>query len=616
MKKLIRRSMSIGAVAAITLFSHAAVAQTTLGFDTTADDQFELWVSTAADNTGGSSIITGNDWQTAYTAASVALAPGVVNYIHVRAVNAGDPNDAGNPGAFIGDFTLSGNQFEFLNSTQSLLTDSANWTVNLVGFGDASAVFPTPLGVRDSEPWLSAGPPPTEIDPLANWIWDLDGVPVNTPIYLTAVINPVESDLSMIKVAPPSVGQGTELTYDLSVYNDGPADADNVTITDTLPAGVTFVSASAGCTHLAGVVTCDVGSLANDSLSSNYEIVVGIPADMPLGEISNSAVTDSDSPDSNQNNNTSSAPSQVVTAVAAEGTALFAVDKWYVDDNNETPVTLTLECTSGSYAPSQVTVYPDAGWGSGKVEHMFVVDNIPGSIDSCTVVEDDVAGYTPFYFCQQDWSMSLVDTSVCADAPPLGPIPGTTACGWNDIVAGDSNMCLIVNEQTPVEVDVTKVWEVIGSMQADIDPDVGITLWCDAPIVDGYSSGFDRYYMTEWLYESDGDFDNEDDEYVGIGTANFEVYPDFYPTNPDPELQQYTTCWATENIQNDYVEVDNGCGTSLVTGTIKVSTGMGDECTITNTAFFEGIPTLNQYGMAIMALLMLGMGFVGFRRFV
>ncbi len=41
-----------------------------------------------------------------------------------------------------------------------------------------------------------------------------------------------------------------------------------------------------------------------------------------------------------------------------------------------------------------------------------------------------------------------------------------------------------------------------------------------------------------------------------------------------------------------------------------------DECTFTNTAYFEGIPTLNQYGMAIMALLMLGVGFIGFRRFV
>ncbi|MBT8060186.1 MAG: IPTL-CTERM sorting domain-containing protein [Gammaproteobacteria bacterium] len=31
--------------------------------------------------------------------------------------------------------------------------------------------------------------------------------------------------------------------------------------------------------------------------------------------------------------------------------------------------------------------------------------------------------------------------------------------------------------------------------------------------------------------------------------------------------------------------------------------------------FFEGIPTLSQWGMALMALLMLGVGLVGFRRF-
>ena len=39
-------------------------------------------------------------------------------------------------------------------------------------------------------------------------------------------------------------------------------------------------------------------------------------------------------------------------------------------------------------------------------------------------------------------------------------------------------------------------------------------------------------------------------------------------------------------------------------------------CSITATAFYEGIPTLSQYGLAIMALLMLGVGFIGFRRFV
>lgn len=49
---------------------------------------------------------------------------------------------------------------------------------------------------------------------------------------------------------------------------------------------------------------------------------------------------------------------------------------------------------------------------------------------------------------------------------------------------------------------------------------------------------------------------------------------------------------------------------------VSIDVGMDASCDITATAFYEGIPTLSQYGMAIMALLMLGIGFVGFRRFI
>jgi hypothetical protein len=66
----------------------------------------------------------------------------------------------------------------------------------------------------------------------------------------------------------------------------------------------------------------------------------------------------------------------------------------------------------------------------------------------------------------------------------------------------------------------------------------------------------------------------------------------------------------TEVGDDSSIEVTNGCGT------IEVFPGDDVDCTITNTVFFEGIPTLSQYGMAIMVLLMLGVGFVGFRRFV
>ena len=40
-----------------------------------------------------------------------------------------------------------------------------------------------------------------------------------------------------------------------------------------------------------------------------------------------------------------------------------------------------------------------------------------------------------------------------------------------------------------------------------------------------------------------------------------------------------------------------------------------DTCTDLEDLFFEGIPTLSRHGLAILALLMLGVGMVGFRRF-
>src|SRR5207302_3871965 len=51
------------------------------------------------------------------------------------------------------------------------------------------------------------------------------------------------------------------VTYTLTVTNNGPSDAQNVNVTDSLPAGETFVSASEG-TGSGGTFTDTVGTLA------------------------------------------------------------------------------------------------------------------------------------------------------------------------------------------------------------------------------------------------------------------------------------------------------------------------------------------------------------------
>ncbi|RHA43551.1 DUF11 domain-containing protein [Cellulomonas rhizosphaerae] len=73
------------------------------------------------------------------------------------------------------------------------------------------------------------------------------------------------ADLVVTKLADPAtVIPGEDATYRVTVRNDGPSTATDVTVTDTLPAGLTFLpdSSSDGCSAAGQVVTCDVGRLA------------------------------------------------------------------------------------------------------------------------------------------------------------------------------------------------------------------------------------------------------------------------------------------------------------------------------------------------------------------
>jgi uncharacterized repeat protein (TIGR01451 family) len=89
------------------------------------------------------------------------------------------------------------------------------------------------------------------------------------------------SDLAITKTdAPDPVAVGASLTYTLTVTNNGPDASTDSTVTDILPAGVTFVSATpsqGACSQAAGTVTCTLGPLAVGA-SAAIPIVVTVDA--------------------------------------------------------------------------------------------------------------------------------------------------------------------------------------------------------------------------------------------------------------------------------------------------------------------------------------------------
>jgi uncharacterized repeat protein (TIGR01451 family) len=110
------------------------------------------------------------------------------------------------------------------------------------------------------------------------------------------------ADLAVTKAdSPDPVTAGTMLTYTVTVTNDGPADADNVVVSDSLPAGVTLVSTTGCSEDPGGVPTCSLGSLTAGS-SGQYTVAVTVDPGT-LGEIINSVAASSDAADSNLSNN-------------------------------------------------------------------------------------------------------------------------------------------------------------------------------------------------------------------------------------------------------------------------------------------------------------------------
>jgi uncharacterized repeat protein (TIGR01451 family) len=248
------------------------------------------------------------------------------------------------------------------------------------------------------------------------------------------------------------------------------------------------------------------------------------------------------------------------------GNARFMVTK-YFSDLNPQDVKVFIKCDTG--LPLEQEFIINHGEDNGVT---FVVTSFISGEMNCSIREEPVPmGYVPTYSQEQSSSQGT---------------PDAAGCHYDNVEAGALNYCRIDNELQEVTVYAEKVWVDAGnSLQyarfelecsktmhtpRTLDGD-GFVSWTFLPSWDG-----DVCNIVETSLQDASDIISEANSYC----FNQEVGPGF-------------------DYDGDIHDPDSDV----------------NWCVWTNTWFYEGIPTLNQYGLMLMILLMFGVGGFVARRY-
>jgi len=164
------------------------------------------------------------------------------------------------------------------------------------------------------DPALRIPPSPVLQNTISVSSTTVDPVLTNNSSSVTTAVN-AEANLQLVKTdGPDPVNAGGTLTYSLAVNNAGPSTATSLTVSDTLPPGVAFVSAAGTgwtCSQAAGVVTCTRPALA---VGAAPVVTISVTAP-PSGPLSNTASVSATETDPVPGNNSDTEPT-AVTLVA------------------------------------------------------------------------------------------------------------------------------------------------------------------------------------------------------------------------------------------------------------------------------------------------------------
>lgn len=208
----------------------------------------------------------------------------------------------------------------------------------------AAGLFPQIQGTTTSSqgPDISVTP-----DGKVRVVWNTNYFS-SPPLFSSAIYAytfSLGADLAITKTGPALAAPGSNITYNLTVTNNGPQDATSIVVTDNLPPGATLVSCSSPlgtCGGTAAAPTIAFGSLANGS-SVGATLIVTAPLSPNGTVLSNTASVTGAGIDPNPNNNSSFANT---TLTAIYNTCLLYDPAHAVKSGATIPIKISL-CDSG-----------------------------------------------------------------------------------------------------------------------------------------------------------------------------------------------------------------------------------------------------------------------------
>ena len=327
-----------------------------------------------------------------------------------------------------------GGQTENLRFQGIALTDALNPLNNQ--FNSASNIVPsaTTWGVDFDRYNVTSLVTPGQISATTQYSSGGDLVLLSAEVF--SVTNVPIANLSLLKSHTGNFTTGQSGAYTLTASNAGPsATSGTITVTDTLPAGLSFASAVGtgwACGAVAQAVTCThAGPLASGGALPAITLTVNVSATAPAS-LTNTATVSNPTFDNVAGNNTASDPTTVA----------------------QTPDVLVIKSVSVQSDPVNGAANPKAIPGANLVYAVGVTNQGSGSADVDSLTVDD----------------------------PLPPELELYVNGF-----GGPSPVLFVNGVTPSGLSL--VFSGLGSGTDDVEFDDGTSLFTYTPVPD--ANGYD-----------------------------------------------------------------------------------------------------------------------------